>query len=62
MVDAVEMGCRGRELRKVGESFGGGADIYAFKRVLPLVAMVPGGRLPEVPLVGVFALAEVVLA
>jgi hypothetical protein len=33
-VVAAETGCRGRELRRGGEVFGRGADMYAFKLAL----------------------------
>ena len=37
---AEEMGCRGRELRRGGDVFGGGAEMYALR--LALVLILPG--------------------
>jgi len=58
---AAETGCRGRELRKGGDSFGGGAVIYALRRALFGVVIWLGGCFREedeedgVAWVGVFA-------
>jgi hypothetical protein len=41
-VVAIETGCRGRELRRVGESFWAGAEIYAWSLVLLLLLAMGG--------------------
>lgn len=58
-VEATDTGCLGLELRRGGESLGGGADMNAFKRLLlvlppavPDVTMLRGG--PFLAPVGVF--------
>lgn len=56
-VVAVDTDCRGRELRRGGESLGGGAATYAVSRVLLLGVIRPrgAGLRPGVACVGVFA-------
>lgn len=61
-VEATDTGCLGLELRRGGESFGGGADMKAFRRLLfafalagPDVVICCGGPFRELPApVGVF--------
>jgi hypothetical protein len=60
-VDALDTGCRGRELRKGGDNFGGGADMYAFNLVLPFGLILSGAFarfIAGCPVVGVLDLGN----
>jgi len=54
---AFDTGCRGLELRRVGDNFGGSGVIDALRRVLPVVVICVGGcfRVEGVAWVGVLA-------